>query len=95
MNFKEFLQENMAMQNLQASIGKQVENQIVQILSQPQYAQMKMAYDRMKSMPNLYQAFLADVSRQSNNTYNLTPAKWLQLIQQHALKAAGTKLPGT
>lgn len=94
MNFKEFLvAQETAVQNLQANVGETIKNQILQILSQPQYAQQKAAWDRLQANPQLYQAFMSDVATESGGTYNLPPAKYLQLITKHSLRAAGTYLP--
>jgi hypothetical protein len=86
------LREN-AVQNLQANVGEAVKQKILQILQQPQYAQLKAAFDRLQQAPQLYQAFIQEVAQLSKNTYNLSPAQYIQLIQKHALKAAGAKLP--
>lgn len=91
MNFKEFFEN--AVTNLAASTGEAVKNMILQVLEQPAYAQWKIAFQRLQSAPQLYQAFLSDVAKESNNTYRLAPAKYIQLIQKHSLKAVGTKLP--
>ncbi len=91
--FSKFLED--ANVNLQANIGQTVKNQVLQILNQPAYAQWKQAYERLTQSPVLYQNFLQDVYTQSNGTYNLTPAKWIEIIKKHSLKAAGTNLPPT
>lgn len=91
LNFKEFMEN--AATNLAANTGEAVKNMILQVLAQPAYAQWKMAFERLQAAPQLYQAFLAEVAKESNNTYRLAPAKYIQLIQKHSLKAVGTKLP--
>jgi len=94
MKFKEYLLNvETAVQNLAANQGEAVKQEIIKILQQPQYAQLKAAWDRMQTAPQLLQAFMADVAKESNNTYKLPPAKYIQLIQKHSLKAAGAKLP--
>lgn len=92
MNFREFIKED-AMQNLSANIGETIKNTILQILNQPAYAQWKAAFERMQQSPVLYQQFMQELALKSKNTYKLTPAEYIQLIQKHALKAAGTRLP--
>lgn len=94
MKFKEYLLNvETAMQNLAANQGEAVKQEIIKILQQPQYAQLKAAWDRLQTAPQLLQAFMQDVAEESNNTYKLPPAKYIQLIQKHSLKAAGAKLP--
>jgi hypothetical protein len=96
MNFKEYLlklEQPTATGNLAANQGEAIKQEIMKILQQPQYAQLKAAWDRLQTAPQLYQAFMQDVAKESNNTYKLPPAKYIQLIQKHSLKAAGAKLP--
>lgn len=90
---KYFLARENAVQNLQGNTGEAVKNMILQVLNQPQYAQQKAAFERLMQAPQLYQAFMQEVAQQSNNTYKLSPAQYIQLINKHSLKAAGAKLP--
>lgn len=92
MNFKQFIQED-TVQNLSANIGETTKNMILQILNQPAYSQWKAAFDRLQQNPILYQQFMQELAVKSKNTYKLTPAEYIQLIQKHSLKAAGTNLP--
>jgi hypothetical protein len=50
-----------------------IKNQILQILSQPQYAQQKAAWDRLQANPQLYQAFMSDVATESGGTTTCRP----------------------
>lgn len=92
MNFKQFMRED-AIQSLQGNIGEATKNIILQILSQPAYAQWKEAFTRLQAIPQLYQQFMQELAVKSKNTYKLTPAEYIQLIQKYSLKAAGTNMP--